>query len=71
MIFHTACFVSQEVALETSPGYEKLKHVLEITFVFAQEMSGCAQEMSGYVLLMTSATEVLVVYLRCSFPEAF
>lgn len=64
MVFHTACFVSQEVALGTSPGYEKLKHVLEITFGFTQEMSGC-------VLLMTSATEVLVVCLRCSFPEAF
>lgn len=55
MSFHTACFVSLEVALGTPPGFEKLKHVLEITFGFAEEMSGC-------VLLMTNATDVLVVY---------
>lgn len=64
MIFHTACFASQEVALRTPPGFEKLKHVLEITLGFAEEMRGC-------VLLMANTTEVLVVYLRCSLPEAF
>lgn len=41
----------------TPPGFEKLKHVLEISFCFAEEVGGC-------VLLMTNATEVLVVYLR-------
>lgn len=64
MIFHAACFVSQEVALGTPLGFEKLKHLLEIAFGFAKEMSGC-------VLLTTNATELLVVYLRCSFLEAF
>lgn len=46
MILHTACFVSQEVALGTPPGFEKLKHVFEILFGFSEEMGGC-------VLLMT------------------
>ena len=41
----------------TPPGLEKLKHVLEIPFCFTEEMSGC-------VLLVTNATEVLVIYLR-------
>lgn len=64
MIFDTACFVSQEVALGTPPRFEKLKHVLEITFDFAEEMSGC-------VLLMANATEVLVLCLRFLFQKHF
>lgn len=46
IIFHTAFFVSQEVALGTPPGFQKLKHVLEIPFC-------CAEENSDYVFLMT------------------
>lgn len=58
LFFHTAFFVSQEVALGTPPGFEKLKHVLEIhTFCFAEEMSGC-------VSLLTNAIDMLVIYLR-------
>lgn len=41
MILHTACFVSQEVALGAPPGFEKLKHVFEILFGFSEEMGGC------------------------------
>lgn len=41
----------------TPPGFQKLKHVLEIPFC-------CAEENSDYVFLMTNDTEVLVVYLR-------
>lgn len=61
LIFTLLALFKQEVALGTH-GFEKLKHVWEIPLCFAEEVSSC-------VLLMTNATEVVVVCLRAVLSQ--